>query len=476
MNDDLDLSVIERHHDADPEYRETLRAQLVEILNGEEASIAAPQRDAHTIDLATAREHRPVHHRRRVILAMAGLAAAAALAAVIVVTSGEGAIAPADDTVVPTSAAVVETVPATDPAVVETLPAVEPVPGDAPALFTEIAPGSMVDLPEAPILGRDWSAVVWTGTEMIVWGGRAYDAATDTVPFFDDGAAFDLATGTWREIAPAPLRGRSYPGAVWTGTEMIVWGGFVGDDVRTYDGAAYHPGTDTWRMLPDVPFAMGDGSTIMPMVWVGDEAIVTTETTTAAYDPISDSWRQLDHVVGFGKPIWTGDSVVWAFDNLTQWDPSTDEWTVTSNPYAEVVGLPGADGTIETFVAIPEEVGAPVQILDSGLAPIDELPAFPGSATMFGPTIGAMGQWVSGQIIFHIWAGEFPYEPEQVWALDPVTGTWRQLTDSVPEGLVVVGDVLLSFGDLDGPESRTTATAYRVAPFDEMPTTEGSVP
>ena len=84
----------------------------------------------------------------------------------------------------------------------------------------------------------------------------------------------NLANGTWRVIAASPLSGRDDPNAVWTGTEMIVWGGFVGDDIRTYDGAAYNPNTDTWRMLPTVPFSMGGGVTIMTMVWTGDEAVV----------------------------------------------------------------------------------------------------------------------------------------------------------------------------------------------------------
>jgi hypothetical protein len=42
----------------------------------------------------------------------------------------------------------------------------------------------------------------------------------------------------------APLRGRGQPAAVWTGSQMIVWGG-VGHtprkDIYFTDGAAYQP-------------------------------------------------------------------------------------------------------------------------------------------------------------------------------------------------------------------------------------------
>ena len=55
----------------------------------------------------------------------------------------------------------------------------------------------------------------------------------------------------------------------------------------------------------------------------------------------------------------------------------------------------------------------------------------------------------------------FPYEPTQVWALDPSTHTWRQLSDSVPEGQVVVGDVLLAWGEENGPSVKTIGLAYR---------------
>ena len=91
--------------------------------------------------------------------------------------------------------------------------------GDA-EVFTDIPPGSTVELPPAPISERSNPAVVWSGTEMIVWGGMDADQAT-----LDDGAAFDLATGTWRVIAPAPDRASPVPAVAWTGTEMLVWGG-----------------------------------------------------------------------------------------------------------------------------------------------------------------------------------------------------------------------------------------------------------
>jgi len=49
------------------------------------------------------------------------------------------------------------------------------------------------------------------------------------------------------------LNGRSGHLAVWTGDEMIVWGGYLTAYNRERNdgaGAAYDPETDTWRKLP----------------------------------------------------------------------------------------------------------------------------------------------------------------------------------------------------------------------------------
>ena len=69
-----------------------------------------------------------------------------------------------------------------------------------------------------PLGERTSPPMVWTGTELVVWGGGIYDAA-------GDGAAFNLAKGTWRVIAQAPIGPRETPAVAWTGTEMLVWGG-----------------------------------------------------------------------------------------------------------------------------------------------------------------------------------------------------------------------------------------------------------
>jgi hypothetical protein len=55
-----------------------------------------------------------------------------------------------------------------------------------------------------------------------------------------DGGRYDPATDAWRSMTTdgAPSR-RNYPAYVWTGSELVVWGGNGGPDLN--DGGRYTP-------------------------------------------------------------------------------------------------------------------------------------------------------------------------------------------------------------------------------------------
>ena len=77
---------------------------------------------------------------------------------------------------------------------------------------------------------------------MIVWGGVwGFDSPKD-------GGRYDPATDSWRSTqqANAPLA-RADHTAVWSDTEMIIWGGFEPDDsVFQNTGGRYDPISDSW--------------------------------------------------------------------------------------------------------------------------------------------------------------------------------------------------------------------------------------
>lgn len=116
---------------------------------------------------------------------------------------------------------------------------------------------------------RTGHTAIWTDNEMIIWGGTS-----DGVLTLDDGARYDPATNTWRPMQNAPIA-RSGHEAVWTGSEMIVWGGEVSDN----SGAAYNPAHDTWRTISIV--GAPSGRTGHTAVWTGSEMIVWGGNDTA---------------------------------------------------------------------------------------------------------------------------------------------------------------------------------------------------
>jgi hypothetical protein len=93
-------------------------------------------------------------------------------------------------------------------------------------------------LPAMPF-SRAHFAAVWTGSQLLVWGGVTGSSPASPVP--PHGEAYDPATNQWTALPQAPLTGRAFPAAVWTGSQLIVWGGDTTSENYT-DGAAYTPG------------------------------------------------------------------------------------------------------------------------------------------------------------------------------------------------------------------------------------------
>jgi hypothetical protein len=91
----------------------------------------------------------------------------------------------------------------------------------------------------APAARQSHSAV-WTGSEMIIWGGGSFSGG-----FLDTGGRYYPSTDSWTatSTANAPANRFSHT-AVWTGSEMIVWGGYDGGGLDS--GGKYNPSTDSW--------------------------------------------------------------------------------------------------------------------------------------------------------------------------------------------------------------------------------------
>jgi hypothetical protein len=162
--------------------------------------------------------------------------------------------------------------------------------------WTELAP---------PPYAASCAATAWTGRELLYWGG---DRSCQEGPVRNEGAAFDAVTRTWRPLATAPIDGRSSAAAVWTGEELLVWGGWSGN-IRA-DGAAYRPATDEWRLLSESPLAPQIPTAA---VWTGREMLVWGGPEGAAYDPATDAWRELSpapYTLDRAHAVWTGQEMI----------------------------------------------------------------------------------------------------------------------------------------------------------------------
>jgi hypothetical protein len=103
---------------------------------------------------------------------------------------------------------------------------------------------------------------------MIVWGG--YDI--DIGPYLNTGGRYNLSTDSWTATSTtnAPAARASHTG-VWSGSQMIVWGGFANGSFLT-TGGRYNPSTGSWTAtsLTNAPAARGGHAA----VWSGSQMIV----------------------------------------------------------------------------------------------------------------------------------------------------------------------------------------------------------
>ena len=194
--------------------------------------------------------------------------------------------------------------------------------------------------------GRIHHTAVWTGSEMIIWGG------SHDISFFDTGGRYNPSTDSWTatSITNAPS-GRESHTAVWSGSEVIVWGGFSTFGYSN-TGGRYNPSTDTWAATSTTNAPSGRYN--HTAVWSGSEMIVwggfSTSgytTTGGRYNPSTNTWAATSTTNApsgrwFHTDVWSGsEMIVWGgFDgsnNLTtggRYNPSTNTWAATSTTNA----------------------------------------------------------------------------------------------------------------------------------------------
>lgn len=208
----------------------------------------------------------------------------------------------------------------------------------------------------APSARADHSAV-WTGSEMLVWGGERYDDPSSHV-LLNDGKRYNPATDTWSDISSfnAPSARREHS-AVWTGNEMIIWGGAYYGGYWHYpaDGKRYNPTTDTWA---DMSIANAPVPRYLhTVVWTGSEMIIwggsgddcCINDSGGRYSPAMDAWRDMAPNASVSRTrqiaVWTGDKViVWGGELGSDYSPIGGRYDPVTDTWAEISSVDGPAG------------------------------------------------------------------------------------------------------------------------------------
>ena len=344
---------------------------------------------------------------------------------------------------------------------------------------------------------RSSHSAVWTGTEMIIWGGlNPFESNAPPLAVYNSGGRYNPATDTWiptRQDATTPSV-RAGHTAVWTGSEMIVWGGYhielpFGGPVHSQldTGSRYDPSTDTWTALPIGPskrerhVAVWTGSEMI--VWGGAFNVVQINPPTVTtvllntggrYNPATNAWaptRTDATSPSARRPetgVWTGsEMIVWGgqFQGKGyRYDPATDSWTVMAD-ISLIVGTAEAVWTGSRMVLVEGGFrgGGRYDPATDSWTPITKGPVPPRS--------GHVAQWTGNLML--LWAGSDPFSSGPTGnRYDPLTDSWSSMNQSggargvLGVSSIWTGDRMIVWGgeDFQGP----TRTGGRYDPIADV--------
>lgn len=181
----------------------------------------------------------------------------------------------------------------------------------ADGLLLDVAGERWESMPPAPAAPLWDPTVVWTGEEVVVWGGARPGDAEERGEWAVNGSAYDPDRRRWREIAPAPVERVYHSDGLWTGRQLVVWGSHhppgrqFRDEAGPSFAAAYDPAADRWQRLPAPPVEHPAEAAGM---WTGREVILWGQPALAhrsgaprvgaSLDPraVGEGWRLLPAV------------------------------------------------------------------------------------------------------------------------------------------------------------------------------------
>ncbi len=351
--------------------------------------------------------------------------------------------------------------------------------------------------------GRRYHSAVWTGAEMIVWGGCEAAACPIQGAPTDTGGRYDPLADRWSATAPvsAPsLRARH--SAVWSGEEMIVWGGEAENSVLLATGARYAPLSDTWVATSEAgaPVARSRHRA----VWIGEEMVLwgggfgAGERSGGRYDPgldtwsptnasDPDSWRYDHEAVWTGAEMiaWGGEDTPWGtfFGSGVVYTPATASWRDTS-----LVGAPSG-----RYFHSALWTGSRMVVWggQAGTSTFDDGARYDVVADTWSPTsmVGApetrgrhTAVWTGDRMIVWGGVGEFTPQLDTGARYDPVADAWQPTsTVDAPtargsHSAIWTGSEMIVWGGYDGAAYVASGGRYDPAADAWLATSEVGAP
>jgi hypothetical protein len=150
-----------------------------------------------------------------------------------------------------------------------------------------------------PFEPRADHVAMWTGLEVLIFGGVS---ATTEVGSLVTGLGFDPATEVWRDLAPSPVAVTSWPSndPMWTGEQLHIVGSMRDEQDWSVVVLTYRPETDLWQVSPPRPTEPGVYATPGAAVWTGSGIVLAGGDVNApsneawVFDPTSQEWRQIE--------------------------------------------------------------------------------------------------------------------------------------------------------------------------------------
>ncbi|MDQ1724162.1 MAG: hypothetical protein QOG52_1190 [Frankiaceae bacterium] len=211
--------------------------------------------------------------------------------------------------------------------------------------------GTVQPISGSPLTRRELASAAWTGSSLLIWGGKPFATQTGLAPTLTDGAVYDPVTDSWQPAPnnPATSAPSLASATVTVGSIVYTFGVQQQSDNGGFDAvsARFDPATTKWSTLAAPPLcataAAVVGERINVAGFICSSMAGTRVPVWATYDTASGQWS-----TGVQPPptdarqllIWHGGILAVGFYGQCEFlAPGASSWTgLPPVPDADITG------------------------------------------------------------------------------------------------------------------------------------------